>query len=167
MDLPENGKNTIEGGVPILITHHTVNRPPKVEISKKFVGWSAGFQRLAGNLILKAVELIDEAFWAEERNVIDKGDIKSVHYAIDIETDITDPDEVALVASKIDASAIPAAGSHFQVVKEAEAEETLRVPDEVLDSEGKNIVTAKATAERPRPRNTRAPRLLRSPRDED
>ena len=167
MELPENGKNVIEGSsVPIVITHHTVKRAPKIEVSKKFVGIGAGIKRLITGLAIKAIETVDEAFWSEERTVLDKGDVRSVHYALDVETDETNPDTTAVIATKLDQDR-PACGAHYQVVRiESQDKDVLEAPMPVVDEEGNNIVRAKATAPRPVPRNMRAPKVIRNPSEE-
>lgn len=99
--------------VPIIITHRTVTRMPKVNVKKRFVGIKDGLL----NLAIKAIELVQENFWVEESDVEDKGESRVVHYAIDVEDDSMEPEKALLIATKLHGNDRPGCGAHFEVVK--------------------------------------------------
>lgn len=154
---------TVDGSeaVPILITHRVIKRQPKVNVTRKFVGLVEGFRTLA----VKAIDLIQESFWKDHREIVDPGDCKIVHYAIDVEDDGTDPEQGNLVATKISGTARPGFGAQFEVVRIADSKPVtdgvIRVQniEESESGQGK----AKVVGERPKPRlrQNEAPKLPR------
>jgi hypothetical protein len=158
------------GAVPIVITHRTVTKAPEIERKRRFVGFVEGLKSLA----VKAIELIEETFWEEEREVKDLGASQVVHYAVDIfhETDGVNQFPAKLRVTQLPGTTRPACGAHFEVIKVAEnnkvtPDEIIRVPDEV-DEEGSieeplpppdGKPKAKLIGDRPTPNQLRAPRL--------
>lgn len=126
-----------ENAVPIVITHRTVTKAPEIERKRKFVGLFEGLKTLA----VKAIELVEETFWEEEREVKDLGESKVVHYAIDIfhETDGVNDYPARLRVTQLPGNTRPACGAHFEVIKvneeqKSKAQEVIRLPEE--DDEG-------------------------------
>ena len=117
-----------DNAVPIVITHRTVTKAPEIERVRKFVGLVQGFK----SLVVKGIELIEESFWEEEREVKDLGESTVVHYAVDIfhETDGVNTFPAALRVTQLPGNTRPACGAHFEVIKVAEKREV--VPDEVI-----------------------------------
>lgn len=157
-----------ENAVPIVITHRTVTKAPEIERKKKFVGFLEGFK----TLIVKGIELIEESFWEEEREVKDLGESTVVHYAVDIfhETDGVNTFPANLRVTQLPGTTRPACGAHFEVIKVAEKndvkpDEIIRIPtyDEDED-EGSNTAAlpppdglprAKLVGDRPAPKPLR------------
>lgn len=96
--------------VPLLISKCFVQEEPKINKTRKFVGFKQGF----GTLLYKSIELIQDCFWDEEQEVEDEGSIDVVNYAIDI---VDDPGQGSpeLVVTKLHGRARPAAGFFCQL----------------------------------------------------
>lgn len=122
-----------ENAVPIVITHRTVTKAPEIARSRRFVGLWEGMKTLA----VKAIEIIEESFWEEEREVLDLGESRVTHYAIDIfhETDGVNDYPARLRVTQLPGNTRPACGAHFEVIKVAEekksnAQEVIQLPNE-------------------------------------
>lgn len=158
MDITMRGENA----VPIVITHRTVKRAPQILRTKKFIGILEGLK----TLVVKAIEVVEDSFWTEEREIKDMGESRVVHYALDIENDGTDSDSVHLVATRLDGNSRPACGAHFEVVRVDEPEkpdDVIRLPSDskatVLEGRRDEPVSrAKLIGERPVRPSIRAPR---------
>jgi len=102
-----------EFAAPIIITHKTVHKLPKVETKKQFVGFMNGVKGILYNVL----DFIDKSFYEETRKIIDPGQISSVSYAIDVQGDRENPHLNEVVVTRLDGSSRPATGMHFEVYK--------------------------------------------------
>lgn len=104
-------KNT--EGSPIIISHRTIERMPKIRKVRTFLGLREGLK----NLLVKSLDSIIESFWTEERIEEDPGKSRVVHYAFDVEDDGTEPDRVYLTGIKTSGESRSGAGMHFEVCR--------------------------------------------------
>lgn len=156
-----------ENAVPIVITHRTVTKAPEIERRKRFVGFFEGFK----TLVVRAIEIVEESFWEEEREVKDLGESSVVHYAVDIfhETDGVNTFPAHLRVTQLPGTTRPACGAHFEVIKVAEtnkvrSDEIIRIPNEPEEDEGNDdkalpppdgMPRAKLIGDRPAPKPLR------------
>jgi hypothetical protein len=108
----------INGGpdvAPFVITYRQVFQRPKIEITRKFVG----IKRLVVNAIKKAQEVFDEIAYDVERNVVDPGKSRAVHWAINVREPWESGSEADVVAVQVPGIR-PPAGYHFEVIQVVE-----------------------------------------------
>lgn len=97
---------------PMVITYRQVFRRPQVAFARKFVG----FKKLVANIRAKVKEVVEELAFDTERTVIDAGDSRAVHWAINVRDPWESSGEAELVAYQIPGLK-PPAGYHFEVVQ--------------------------------------------------
>lgn len=97
---------------PFVITYRQVFRRPKIEVVKRFVG----FSKLVSNVVAKARELFDEVAFDVEKKILDPGESKAVHWAINVRDPFESGTEADLIASQIPGTQ-PPAGYHFEVIQ--------------------------------------------------
>ena len=108
-----------EGGVPLAVTYRKILRKPKMVRERRFVG----VIRLAKNLLVKAIEVIEQSAFETKIEYIDPGQSVAVHWAITVGNpfDTTPGKEMkSLVAFRIDnEEELPTSGVHFEVITPA------------------------------------------------
>lgn len=139
-----------EQAVPILISHTRVEREPTIKRTRQFVGFKQGVRNLLG----AAASLLHESFWQIVPEVLDAGDVRSTHYAVQISDDPGSPGP-ELVVTRLDGQARPGCGAHFEVINVAKPTEQMTEPTQ---PESK----AKVVGRRPVPGDTAGPIFMRS-----
>lgn len=102
-----------DSAVPIVITFRKILKKPKVESNRSFVGPV----QMIKNLLVKFIDLIDESAFETKNNVIEKGQFRSVHWAVTVPDpwDSTPGAEHGLVAYQMSGDR-PPCGAHFEVI---------------------------------------------------
>lgn len=102
--------------VPMIIAKRYVTEEPKVNSTRRFVGFRQGF----GTLVYKAIELVQECFWDQEQEVENPGEFNVVNYAIDV---VDDPGQgkPELVVTRLDGEATPGCGVYCHMIYPQEA----------------------------------------------
>lgn len=131
-----------EQAVPILISHTKVEREPKIKRTRQFVGLKQGLQNLLGS----AVALVHESFWEIVPEVLDAGEMRSTHYAVQVSDD-PGAGSPELVVTRLDGQGRPGCGAHFEVV-------TVERPEDQLSEPTQPESSAKAVGRRPKPGDT-------------
>jgi hypothetical protein len=105
---------------PIVITYRKVLRKPEYKLASRFVGVSALFC----NVRDKLRDLIDELAYETTREVIDPGQTRAVHWAINVQDpwDAVGRSDVVAVHSP---GIIPPGAMHFEVIQQVKQEEEL------------------------------------------
>jgi len=105
--------------VPIIIAKRQVKKEPRIVKKRRFVGFRQGI----GTLLDKSIDLILDAFWDTEQEVLDAGESSVVHYAIDV---MDDPGAGApeLVVTKLVGKARPGCGVYCEVISPVINEES-------------------------------------------
>lgn len=112
-----------DAGVPFVITYRKILRKPKMTRERRFVGAI----NMMKNLIVKAIETIEDVAFETSIEEIDPGQSVSVHWAVTI-PDAYDPTtgcEKNLVAFRM-LNDMPPCGAHFEIIsppKEEAADE--------------------------------------------
>ena len=123
-----------EHAVPIIVAHRTVTREPQIQRSRRFVGLRVGLKALAA----KAMDILHEAFWEVENEVLDAGQSTVVLYAIQI-NDPPGAEEPELLVSRLDGASRPGAGAYFEVINVNRDEEPEMVPPTQPESKAKAV----------------------------
>ena len=100
---------------PFVITYRKVFKRPKIELVRTFVG----IRKFLSNLVGKAREVFEEIAYDEQKNVIDPGESKAVHWAINVRDPWDSAGEADLIAFQV-TGLRPPAGFHFEVVQVVE-----------------------------------------------
>jgi hypothetical protein len=102
-----------DAGVPFVITYRKFLKKPKLERRRRFVGPV----QLARNILLKAIEFIDDVAYVTETTTVDPGQSVAVHWAVQIEDpwDVTPGREMGLVAFRM-MNDMPPCGAHFEII---------------------------------------------------
>ena len=97
--------------VPMIIAKRLVSKEPKINKTRRFVGFKQGF----GSLLYKSIELVQECFWDEEQEVEDMGESEVIQYAVDI---LDDPGQGApeLIVTKLHGKSRPGCGVYCEVI---------------------------------------------------
>lgn len=103
---------------PFVITYRKVFRRPKIEIQRRFVG----VQQLVKNIFAKVRDLYDEVAFDVQKNVVDAGESKAVHWAVNVRDPWESGTEADLVAYQVP-GVRPPAGYHFEVIQIVEHEQ--------------------------------------------
>jgi len=103
---------------PFVITYRKVFKRPKIEIVRRFVG----FGQLVKNAFAKAREIYDEIAYDVQKNVIDPGESKAVHWAVNVRDPWESAGEAEVIASQVP-GVRPPAGYHFEVIQILEGEQ--------------------------------------------
>jgi len=105
-----------EGGVPLAVTYRRILRKPKMTRERKFVG----VVRLAKNLLVKAIETVEQAAFETKIEYLDEGESVVAHWAITVGNpfDNSPGKEMKnLVAFRINnEEELPPSGVHFEVI---------------------------------------------------
>jgi len=101
-----------DGAVPFVITYRRIIKKPKIIRRRRFNGVFGTIR----NLLVKFVEVIEEAALTEETECVDPGRTVTVHWALTIDDpfDTTPGTEKTLVAYRMMGDA-PPSGLHFEV----------------------------------------------------
>jgi hypothetical protein len=102
-----------EQGVPFVITYRKILRKPKMTRERRFVGAI----NMVKNLIVKAIETIEDVAFETSIEEVDPGQSVSVHWAVTI-PDAYDPTtgrEKNLVAFRM-LNDMPPCGAHFEII---------------------------------------------------
>lgn len=117
-----------EGAVPFVLTFRKILQKPKLKRERRFVGPT----QLIKNLLVKAIDAIEEAAFETKTEVIDPGRTVAVHWAVSLEDpwDVTGG-EANLVAYRMDGDR-PPCGAHFEIISPNKApKQRERVEDEI------------------------------------
>jgi hypothetical protein len=125
-----------DSGVPFVVSYRKILRKPKLVRQRKFVGPV----QLVKNILLKAVEFIDDVTYETTTETIDPGQSVAVHWAITVEDpwDVPPGREANLIAYRM-AGDMPPCGAHFEIIsqpkQQAEPEEVSELAPEDLRSD--------------------------------
>lgn len=158
-----------DAGVPIVVTYRKVLRKPKLKRRRRYLG----VIQTVKNLLVKAIEAVEEAAFDTETEVIDPGQSVSVHWAISVEDpwDTTTGAEKNLVAYRM-LNDIPPSGVHFEVIsasREVEPTEETEEEEELTQVAKQRLEPTELTPEQFRMQRSRLSQrdLLRETRSPD
>lgn len=108
-----------KGSVPFVISYVKVLRRPKVKQERSFVG----LIQIMKNVVVKAIEFIEDVAFETNIEHIDPGQTVSVHWAIDVEDpwDMSTGREKNLIAYRM-LNDVPPSGVHFEIISSCEEE---------------------------------------------
>lgn len=106
-----------DGAVPFVITFRKILQRPKIKRKRQFVGPG----QFVKNMLLKALEMVDDAAFETITDVEDPGKTVAVHWAVSVEDpwDVT-TGEANLIAYRMDGDR-PPCGAHFEIISPEEA----------------------------------------------
>ena len=123
---------TIRGGtVPIVVSYRKVTKKPVVKRTRAFVG----FGQMLRNIAVKAIEFVEDVAYETTNEVLDAGEQKVVHWAIEVDDPWGVNPRSELVAMRV--SDKPACGAHFEVISVME-EKDERERAREMSSGGRN-----------------------------
>lgn len=101
-----------DGAVPFVITFRKILEKPKLKRQRRFVGPG----QFVKNLILKTIELVEDAAFETQTEVVDPGRTVAVHWAVSVEDpwDVSS-NEANLIAFRMDGDR-PPCGAHFEII---------------------------------------------------
>lgn len=112
--------------VPFVISFRKVFKRPKLDFVTKFVGLTKTIKNIAA----KVSEFVDEVAFEHERVVIDPGEVKSIHWAINVR----EPWDATTGETEVTATTypgyVPPCVYHFEILQQAEHPPTPAFPAE-------------------------------------
>lgn len=102
-----------DSAVPFVITYRNIKKKPKVARTRKFVGAVQLFK----NLLINALDYIDNVAFETNTKIIDPGVSTSVHWAVNIADpwDISPGRETNLIAYRM-LDDVPPSALHFEII---------------------------------------------------
>lgn len=131
------------GTVPLTITYRKVTKKPEIKRTRRFIGW----RNIVRNIAIKAIEFVEEICYETEREVLDGGEQRAVHWALEVEDPWGDNDRSELIAVRLPDK--PASCASLEIITIDDGEQPITT-DEVVIPERSEAETARQEVVRQR-----------------